>query len=63
MKDLPTELRYLESDAKALEVAIEKGDLVFARRLILALRETVDYLSEHTEKLAGERRFTVIEVN
>ena len=63
MKDLPTELRYLTNDAKALEIAIEKGDLVFARRLILALRETVGYLEQHAEQLASERRFTVIEVN
>lgn len=63
MKDITTELRYLKSDTEALEIALSKNDVVFARRLIEAIRETTDNLAAHTEEIAGQGRFTVIEVN
>ena len=63
MKDLQTEIYYLTSDATAISKALEKGDFVFARKLIEAMRESVDNLATHTEELAGQGRFTVIEVN
>lgn len=63
MKDLATELRYLIADSENLERALANRDVVFARRLIEAIRETTDNLATHTEELAGQGRFTVIEVN
>lgn len=62
MKDLATELRYLIADSKNLQHNLETGDFVMARRLIEAIRETTDNLATHTEELAGQGRFTVIEV-
>ncbi len=54
MKDLNTEIHYLLADANALEKAINKKDLVFARRLIQAIRETTDNLAVYTEQIAQE---------